>query len=271
MADLNERVSALRPEQPGIAIDDAFMRFRLPGSRASLNTGHIPSLWISHGDALRVEAGPWSVTAQAVYVAPHCLHVVDGRGQLFQGVSLRGFRWPADVEPRPVMALSPRALNLFVDHLQRQDGSIAHELAALLGFVPLRFSSPMSLLAERMVGDPMHRLSQTEASILTGMERTAMLKQFRRESGMSFRTFKTSAGVQAALRLMAVGRSASEAAMAGGFADLAHFSRHCRAATGYSPRQGLQYLDRALAMARAGQTRLAAADMPLITRQASAA
>ena len=133
MADLNERDSSLRPEQPSIAIDDAFMRFRLPGSRASLNTGHIPSLWISHGDALRVEAGPWSVTAQAVYVAPHCLHVVDGRGQLFQGVSLRGFRWPADVEPRPVMALSPRALNLFVDHLQRQDGSIAHELAALLG------------------------------------------------------------------------------------------------------------------------------------------
>ena len=270
MADLNERDSALRPEQPSIAIDDAFMRFRLPGSRASLNTGHIPSLWISHGDALRVEAGPWSVTAQAVYVAPHCLHVVDGRGQLFQGVSLRGFRWPADVEPRPVMALSPRALNLFVDHLQRQDGSIAHELAALLGFVPL-LSPPMSLLAERMVGDLMHRLSQTEASILTGMERTAMLKQFRRESGMSFRTFKTSAGVQAALRLMAVGHSVSEAAMAGGFADLAHFSRHCRAATGYSPRQGLQYLDRALAMARAGQTRLAAADMPLITRQASAA
>ena len=106
---------------------------------------------------------------------------------------------------------------------------------------------------------------------MTGMERTAMLKQFRRESGMSFRTFKTSAGVQAALRLMAVGRSVSEAAMAGGFADLAHFSRHCRAATGYSPRQGLQYLDRALAMARAGQTRLAAADMPLITRRASAA
>ena len=84
MADLNERDSALRPEQPGIAIDDAFMRFRLPGSRASLNTGHIPSLWISHGDALRVEAGPWSVTGQAVYVAPHCLHVVDGRGSCFR-------------------------------------------------------------------------------------------------------------------------------------------------------------------------------------------
>ena len=97
------------------------------------------------------------------------------------------------------------------------------ELAALLGFVPLRFSPAMSLLAERMVGDLMHRLSQTEASILTGMERTAMLKQFRRESGMSFRTFKTSAGVQAALRLMAAGHSVSEAAMAGGFADLALF------------------------------------------------
>ena len=61
------------------------------------------------------------------------------------------------------MALSPRALNLFVDHPQRQDGSIAHELAALPGFVPLRFSPPMSPLAERMVGDLMHRLSQTEA------------------------------------------------------------------------------------------------------------
>ena len=61
MADLNERDSALRPEQPSIAIDDAFMRFRLPGSRASLNTGHIPSLWISHGSTMQLPLTIWSL------------------------------------------------------------------------------------------------------------------------------------------------------------------------------------------------------------------
>ena len=266
MSDLKQRdgmALVARPERPGIVIDETFMLFRLPGSRTSLHAGHIPTIWVSYGDALRVECGPWSVTAQAVYVAPHCVHVVDGRGQLYQGLSLRGFRWPPAAEPRPVMALSPRALHLFVDYHHRQDASIARELAALLGFVPMHLSSAMSVLAERMHADPMHRLSQTVASALIGMERTAMLKQFRREAGMSFRAYKAWVGMQAALHVLGAGRPPSEAAMAGGFADLAHFSRHCRATTGYSPRQGLRYIERATAMLRVGQTRLASGDAPL--------
>lgn len=259
MEDLNQRDAvSLRPRagQPGIVIDEAFMQFRLPGSRSSVHAGHIPTIWVSYGDALRVEAGPWSVTAQAVYVAAHHLHVVDGRGQLFQGLSLRGYRWPADVPPRPVMALSSRTLHLFVDYVHRQDASIACELADRLGFVPFGFSAGMGALVERMQADPMHRLGQTEASALIGMERTALLRQFRRESGMTFRAYKAWIGMQAALQVLGAGRPPSEAAMVGGFADLAHFSRHCRSTTGYSPRQGLQYIARATAMAQAGRTRV---------------
>ena len=107
-----------------------------------------------------------------------------------------------------------------------------------------------------MHADPMQRLSQSAASALTGMERSTLLKRFRAESGMTFRSYKTSMGVQTALQMLGAGHSATAAAMAGGFADLAHFSRQCRATTGYSPRQGLQYLARATAMVQAGQTRV---------------
>jgi len=82
------------------------------------------------------------------------------------------------------------------------------------------------------------------------MERTALLKRFRLETGLTFRAYKNWVGVMAAADAMLRGRSAAQAAMDAGFADLAHFSRQCRAITGYSPRQGLQYLDRASAQAR---------------------
>ena len=41
--------------------------------------------------------------------------------------------------------------------------------------------------------------------------------------------------------------------MDAGFADLAHFSRQCRAMTGYSPSQGTQYMERAAALERGGR------------------
>lgn len=265
MRDLNERDAATgspRTERSGLLIDDAFMHFRLPGCRTSVHAVHIPTIWMSYGDALHVEAGPWSVTAQAVYVAPHWPHVIDGRGQLFQGLSLRGHRWPIGREPRPVMALSPQALHQFVDFLHRQDGAIAHDLAARLGFVPMRSSDAIGAVLDHLHARPTSRLHQHDASAIAGLERSTFLRRFRHESGMTFRSYKAWVGMQTAMHWLSLGRSASDAAMAGGFADLAHFSRLCRAHTGYSPRQGLQYIARATAMAQAGRTRLDRGESP---------
>lgn len=251
MADLNERdasepaLAHLWPRhagRPAICADGQFRLFRLTGGESSPHVKSAPHVMVSWGGVLTVRWAGGRVTAQAVLVATGVPHTVDGGGGLFHILGLG--RYLAHHGP-PVQALDARALHAFADyydHLAADDGCA---LAERLQLPPMRLSTPIEAVIARLRADPMQRLGQHEAAALACMERTALLKRFRLETGLTFRAYKNWVGVMAAADGMLRGRRAAQAAMDAGFADLAHFSRQCRAITGYSPRQGLQYLDRA--------------------------
>lgn len=237
--------------RPNICSDGRFTLFRLASGQTSPHATAVPHVMVSTGAAITVDAGAWQVTAQAICVAPHVLHTVNARGVLFYGMSMDGYRAPVSPDVAPVRAITGSALRALIDYVDRMRQTDAHELGAMLAFPDMALSPAMGEVVRCIRASPMQRLGQHEASRLVGMERTRLLKQFRRETGMTFRHYKSWAGLSTAISLLKDGRSISDAAMEAGFADLAHFSRQCRAITGYSPRQGTQYMDRAAALARA--------------------
>ena len=254
MADLNERdaqepaLAHLWPrhaERPAICTDGKFRLFRLTGGQTSVHTTAAPHVLVAWNGVVTVRWVQGRVTAQAILVAPGVPHTIDGEGGLFHLLTLGDYlAHPARHGP-PVQPLDARALHAFADYYRAVAADDGRALADRLRLPPVRLSSPIEAVIARMRADPMHRVGQHEAAALARMERTALLKRFRRETGLTFRAYKNWVGVVAAVHGIVQGRSAAQAAMDAGFADLAHFSRQCRAVTGYSPRQGFQYLDRA--------------------------
>ena len=258
MSDLNQgAVGEATPqadvERPNICLDGQFTLYRLTCGQTSLHATAVPHVMVSAGGAITVEAGAHRVTAQAICVAPHVLYTVNARGMLFYVIGMDGYRAPDSCDVHPVRAVTGSALRTLIDYVDRLHRTDAHELGAMLQFADMRLSPAIEEVVRCIRATPMLRLGQHEASRLVGMERTALLKRFRRETGMTFRHYKSWAGLNTAIRLVKEGSSIADAAMDAGFADLAHFSRQCRAMTGYSPSQGTQYMERAAALERASR------------------
>jgi len=257
--DLNQRAAQeptllhLWPQhadRPAVCTDGQFRLFRLIGGQTSEHATAAPHVLVAWSGVVTVRWAGGRVTAQAVQVAPGVPHTIDGGGGLFHLLTLDGYlAHPARHGP-PVQALDTRALHAFADYYRAVAADDARALADRLRLPPVRLSSPIQAVIARMRAEPMQRLGQLEAAALARMERTALLKRFKLETGLTFRAYKNWQGLVAAIHGIVQGRSAAQAAMDAGFADLAHFSRQCRAVTGYSPRQGFQYLDRATAQAQ---------------------
>jgi AraC-like DNA-binding protein len=92
--------------------------------------------------------------------------------------------------------------------------------------------------------DPMRRMNQAELSRLLGMERTAALKLFKAETGMTFRQFKRWTGLKHAAGRIVAGELVRTAALDGGFADAAHLTRTFRASFGLTPSEAIAGLRR---------------------------
>ena len=241
------RAPAVLP-RPAIYKHGTLFLYAIMGARTTLRTTSIPHIWVAQGGELSVQVGGVTVSGQGIYVAPHVPHVLDGKGGVVHGLSLSDSLPNPNPLAAPVRALSSRELNQFTDYFDLHQQADAQDLAARLGLPSMRLSSGIQLLVAQMQATPQRRLNQLDAAALLRMERTALLKQFRQETGRTFRQYKARIGMQRAMELIGAGRSPSVAAMAGGFSDLSHFSRFCRASTGYSPRQGIHYLRQAAAL-----------------------
>ena len=259
MTNLNERAVSglaladrlpLHAGRPAVRTDGQFRLFRLTGGQSSVHATAAPHVLAAWSGVATVRWAGGQITAQAILVAPNVPHTIDGEGGLFHLLTLGDYlAHPMRYGP-PVQALDMRALHAFADYCGHTAADDGRALAERLRLPPVRLSAPIDAVIARLRSDSMQRLSQHEAAALARMERTALLKRFRVETGLTFRAYKNWLGVVSAVQDMLRGRNAAQAAMDAGFADLAHFSRQCRAITGYSPRQGLQYLDRASAQAR---------------------
>lgn len=76
-----------------------------------------------------------------------------------------------------------------------------------------------------------------ELARIAGLSRAHMIRAFRREFFITPHAFLTDLRVREARRLLRLGQSPAEVALACGFADQAHFTRHFKARTGVTPGQ----------------------------------
>jgi AraC-like DNA-binding protein len=81
----------------------------------------------------------------------------------------------------------------------------------------------------------MTRLGETQAARIAGLERTTMLRRFRKQTGMTFRGYKTWTALKHASRLVSQGEAIGAAGLDAGFADAAHFSRCFSTMFGMTP------------------------------------
>ncbi len=84
---------------------------------------------------------------------------------------------------------------------------------------------------------PCLRMSQKEACAISHLERTTMLRRFKRKTGMTFRGYKSWVATKHAIRLVEAGQSIQDAAFDSGFYDAPHFSRTFKNLFGLSPSQ----------------------------------
>lgn len=232
-------------ERPGVWNDGRFNLVRLAGGENSPHITAMPHLVVAVQGVVTVRSARQTVTGQAVLALPGEAYTVDGGGGLFYALSLNGFRAQGGWRGAPLQRIDAGGLNTFVDYLSRLDPGEGEYLAERLRLSAIRLSQPIDSLVTRLSANPMHRVSQHEAVALTGLERTALLKRFRHETGLTFRAYKNWVGVSTAIARMRLGATAAQAAMDAGFADLSHLSRQFRATTGFSPRQASAYVDRA--------------------------
>lgn len=79
------------------------------------------------------------------------------------------------------------------------------------------------------------RVSSTDLEAVTGLDRFALARQFRRYLGTSPHRYLVMRRLERARSLILAGQSIAETAYASGFADQAHLNRHFRKALGMTP------------------------------------
>lgn len=87
----------------------------------------------------------------------------------------------------------------------------------------------------RIQCDPSVRLSQDDACLLAGLERTTMLRRFRQATGLTFRAFKNWEAIKLAIQVFASGASLENSAFDSGFYDSPHFSKSFKKLFGVAP------------------------------------
>ncbi|KRE16259.1 AraC family transcriptional regulator [Bosea sp. Root483D1] len=181
-----------------------------------------------------------------------------------------GFRYRmAYIEPGQIMtALARRASAIpFIGNAVCRDGSLMRALVGLLGDVehalePLERDAAVGALAEALLRlDPSCALDGAETPAMracerardflsesrdeaidstmlesvTGLDRYALARQFRRRYGTSPHYYLVMRRLERARLLIRRGEALAEAAAASGFADQSHMTRHFRRAYGQSP------------------------------------
>ncbi|MDJ1156977.1 AraC family transcriptional regulator [Chelatococcus sp. SYSU_G07232] len=128
-----------------------------------------------------------------------------------------------------------------VDEAERTDITVA----ALAVLAPLSLGAetspgPLALPAlarvrEAIAVAPARRLSLERLEHLSGLDRWTLARQFRAAYGTSPSRFRTMRQLDEVRRLLRAGTPPAEAALAAGFADQSHMTRHFKSAYGMTP------------------------------------
>jgi len=103
-----------------------------------------------------------------------------------------------------------------------------------------RIDEPIRRIVRSIKANPMNRMTQVKATALANLERTTMLKRFKKSTGMSFRRFKIWEATKYAIERYQDGGSIESAALDAGFYDASHFSRTFRSLFGFSPIKAIE-------------------------------
>jgi AraC-like DNA-binding protein len=102
---------------------------------------------------------------------------------------------------------------------------------------------PVSLARDYLAGNLASNPSLSELSQVAGLSRFHLLRVFSRETGLTPHAYQVQLRLQKARALMRAGQPLAEAAMASGFSDQSHLTRHFKRVYGLTPgqyRKGLQ-------------------------------
>ena len=210
------------------------MRVRLKADRTHVHSNLVSCIVFGQDRAVSIESQHGVVFGAAVLVDANWDHVVNFHGGAVDVIYLES-RLRESVTVSGAMPVSKSALRILEDSGESWSLDTASALLDVLARPILSKDEGISEIQRRIVADPMIRLNETEASRMARLERTTMLRRFKRQTGMTFRAYKNWIALKHAARLVIGGEQIGSAGLDSGFADAAHFSRQFRSAFGLSP------------------------------------
>lgn len=176
----------------------------------------VPHLIASEGPVVSVYVEPRAVIASALQLRLNGANVAP-----LTATEHAGLR---KVLARPVERASAR--------------TVLSDLLSVLGTAEAPVRRPdvrVRRLLDRLAVDPSAHVSADELARVAGLSRSRSRHLFREQVGMPIRTYRLWLRLQAAVQLIAAGRSVTDAAHQAGFSDAAHMTRTCRRMFGLAP------------------------------------
>jgi AraC-like DNA-binding protein len=224
-------------------IADSFAARASTSARSTLHAQHGAGVFVAlEADVAIAAADGTRAVGRVVIVPPDVAHTVDSPapslGVLF------------DPERLPLLAgfARQRGAPFVLDGAlaQRIHGAVRAERSSLFSAgtldglareIAARLVGPAARPDRRVAAavEALRDASRDAAVDATKISPAHLRELFRRDVGISMRTFRLWRRLMLALAAYSASGDATGAAHAAGFADLAHFSRTCRRMLGYSP------------------------------------
>lgn len=209
---------------------------RLRAGRTGMHVNPVACVLFGRERPVTVCTDRGTVRADAIFAEAGAAHWVDFGAGLVDIVYLE---YPS-AQTRATSPITGDAYRLLCDTLGRWTADSGAEFCGRLGIENWAGDERMTELTRCIDDDPMNRISEREACAMTGLERTALLKRFKRQTGMTFRAYKNWSALKHAAERLPAGEKLGDLGVDAGFADAAHFSRSFRKAFGLSPTDALR-------------------------------
>ncbi len=226
---------------------------------------------------LRLPSGGW-VTCRAAVVPAGVRHALDIGGNvlavLYPEPDVANLSHLAKLGPAwsvTEQILTTRQMRIgafreiYKDRIDPQDvGEALDELVSFAqsGHGPPCLDPRIARVLERLDADPGDLTAIEKLVEAERLSVSRFLHLFKQEIGIPFRRFRIWNRLRAAARLAVAGGSLTEASLAAGFADSAHFARLHRETFGLSASYTLRRLARVVALAEPGARGEQSSDMP---------